>query len=64
MEQGRVPVIISDDWLPNPDIDWGSFSIRIAEKDVPRISEILEPYLPRMVEMEKAARVTWENISR
>ena len=38
---GRVPVIISDDWVPPPGPDWGSISVRVAERDVPHLPELL-----------------------
>lgn len=61
MEVGRVPVIISDDWVPPLGIDWDSFSIRIAEQDIDQLEEILEGYLPRLHEMEVTARRVWES---
>ncbi len=60
MESGRVPVIISDDWVPPGGIDWDSFSIRVAEKDIDQLDEILREHLPRMIEMEITARRVWE----
>jgi hypothetical protein len=37
MAAGRVPVIISNDWIPPPVGDWGAFSVRVKEADVTSI---------------------------
>lgn len=44
MALGRCPVIVSDDWVPIAGIDWDICSIRVKEKDVHRIPEILRAY--------------------
>ncbi len=52
LRAGRVPVIISDDWLPPPEIDWPSLSVRVAERNVaqlPRLLEDLEEAWPSLV---------------
>jgi exostosin family protein len=38
----RVPVIISDDWLPPPRVDWNRCAVRVAERDVHAIPRLLE----------------------
>ena len=61
MRAGRVPVIIADEWRENIiDGDWREFSIRISEKDVQLIPEILEALEPQASEMGKKARLAWE----
>ena len=42
MAAGRVPVILSDDWMPPAGPDWGRFSIRWPENDVDGLVEHLE----------------------
>ena len=42
MKSGRAPAIVSDDWEPPAGPDWESFSVRIAERDIERVPEILE----------------------
>ncbi|MGA2470757.1 MAG: exostosin family protein [Solirubrobacteraceae bacterium] len=42
LQTGRVPVIISDEWLPPAGVDWSSATVRVAERDVERIPSILE----------------------
>lgn len=38
----RVPVIVSDDWLPPPRVDWDRCAVRVAERDVHAIPRLLE----------------------
>ena len=60
MRAGRVPVIISDEWQENTiDEDWKEFSIRIPEKDVELIPNILEALEPKALEMGEKARLVW-----
>jgi hypothetical protein len=42
MQMGRCPVIVSDEWLEPAGMDWPRFSIRVPEKDVSQIPDILE----------------------
>jgi hypothetical protein len=51
MMAGRVPVVISDSWLPAPGIDWSRAVVRIAERDAPRIPALLEALEPRWPEL-------------
>ncbi len=40
MQAGRAPVIVSDEWLPPPFVDWDACSVRVAEDataDLPAI---------------------------
>jgi len=60
MQMRRVPVIISDAWVPPVGPDWGSFSIRVAENKIAEIPEILNLYVDRYEEMGKKARQAWE----
>ena len=39
---GRVPVILSDEWVPPADIDWTSCAVRIAERETRAVPERLE----------------------
>jgi len=61
MKMGRACVILSDAWHPNDDVNWSEFSIRIAERDAPRIPEILDQQVQRAAEMGARARQAWEN---
>ena len=44
---GRVPVVISDDWLAPPRVNWGGCVLRVPERDVQRLPQILEEYETR-----------------
>lgn len=57
---GRVPVIISDEWMAPEGPDWTGFSLRVAEADVPHIPSLLEAREPAAAEMGRAAREAWE----
>lgn len=61
MQVGRVPVIISDEWVEMPGIDWKQFSIKVKEKDIKKIAEILDERKSEAVAMGKTARKHWEN---
>jgi hypothetical protein len=41
LASGRVPVIISDEWVPPTGPAWDGFSVRVAEADVASVGEIL-----------------------
>jgi Exostosin family len=60
MKMGRACVILSDAWQPNDHINWSEFSIFVAERDAPRIPEILDRYAERAAEMGARARQAWE----
>ncbi|PSB59034.1 exostosin domain-containing protein [Chamaesiphon polymorphus] len=64
MRASRVPVIISDEWQENElaeDVDWPEFSVRIPERDIKLIPEILEALEPKALIMGQKARSVWEN---
>jgi len=59
---GRVPVIISDSWLPPPGIDWDQCSLRVAQKDVHQIPALLRAQ--RRTDwrrMQSAAMESWRD---
>lgn len=60
MKMGRAPVIISDGWHPNDGVDWDSFAIRVPEREVHRIPEILEKHVDCAGAMGARAREEWE----
>jgi len=60
MEMGRAPVILSDEWVPPEGPDWDAFSIRVAERDVLRVPEILRGSEAASEDLGKAARLAWE----
>jgi hypothetical protein len=60
MRIGRVPVILSDDWLPPAGPRWEKFSVRIGEDEFDRVPQILEQRESEAVEMGNLARAEWE----
>ena len=44
MSAGVCPVLIADDYLLPPRIDWDRFLLRVRESEIARIPEILEPH--------------------
>jgi hypothetical protein len=56
---GRVPVILSDDWLPPPRVDWSSCAMRVPEARVAEIPALLERREAEWPFMAEAARRTF-----
>jgi hypothetical protein len=59
MQNGRCPVIISDDWQPIAGIDWKKCSIRVAEKDVAGIYAVLHERVAESEALGRQAREVW-----
>jgi hypothetical protein len=60
MRMGRVPVILSDGWIPPSGPHWENFSIRVKERDFARIPRLLEQREADSVTMGNLARNAWE----
>lgn len=60
MQAGRVPVIVSDEWVEPDGPQWDRFSIRVREADVHRIPEIVSEADSRWSELASNARAVWE----
>jgi len=60
MMMGRVPVIISDEWVEPAGINWDEFSIRIKQKNVSIIPQILNERTAYADIMGIKARHIWE----
>lgn len=60
MRMGRVPVILSDQWVEPQGPCWEKFSLRVPEADFARIPALLEEREAAAVEMGLLARVQWE----
>jgi len=60
MRLGRVPVILSDDWVPPFGPAWADFAIRIAESRVDDVLEVIASREAHAAEMGAAARRAWE----
>lgn len=58
MSAGRIPVIISDEWVKPPGPRWDRFSVRVAEREVTKIPDLLRelaPDVPRLMREASAA---------
>jgi len=60
MEMGRVPVILSDEWVPPPGPRWDEFSVQIPERRVGEVPAILRKLSDRHEAMGRQARLAWE----
>lgn len=60
MKSGRVPIIISDNYVLPEGPDWQRFSIIVRENDIGRIPSIVQDHLPRWEKMARIARSEWE----
>lgn len=61
---GRAPVIISDDWVPIADLDWGQFAVFIKEKDLTDLPALLREHEHRWKEMGEKALEIYESFFR
>jgi Exostosin family. len=61
LKAGRVPVIISDAWIPPLGPEWERFALFVRESRIAQIPRWLEAMEPRAVEMGLAARAAWED---
>ena len=57
---GRVPVILSDRWIPPRGPNWDEFAIQVPERDFARIPRLLEQRESEAVKMGERARREWE----
>lgn len=60
MRMGRVPVILSDDWIPIEGIDWNSCSLRYREDQLFQLDSLLEAERPKAAQLAYHARKVWE----
>ncbi len=60
MEAARVPVIISDAYVPPAGIDWDNCSVRVSERQLERIPEILASRSADWPRLAANARRAWE----
>jgi len=60
MRVARCPVVVADDWLAPPFVDWDSCSVRIAEKDLRHLPAILREREADAEALGIQARVVWE----
>lgn len=56
MSAGVAPVLISDRYLLPPGPDWNAFLLRIPEKDIARLPELLAPHTASSLDRGRLAR--------
>jgi hypothetical protein len=61
MKTGRVPVILSDDWVAPVGPDWDTFSVRVPEARIAELPAILEERETNSERMGAKARTAWES---
>ncbi len=60
MQAGRAPVIISDQWVPPPQVNW-DFAVFVPEAEINGIPDLLESIRDEAFERGRAARAAWES---
>lgn len=60
MAMGRVPVIISDAWVPPCGPNWDACSVRVPEKQIQTIPKVLAELEQNAIQMGERARQEWE----
>ena len=60
LRAGRVPVVISDAWIPPPVGDWAAFSLRVAEAEIGLIPSICLAHRDAAPRMGELGRRTFE----
>jgi hypothetical protein len=59
MQAGIAPVLISDGYSLPPHVPWDTFLLRIPERDIARLPELLEPHVATSAERGRLARQAW-----
>ncbi|MEJ8820541.1 exostosin family protein [Variovorax humicola] len=59
MALGVPPVLIADEFVPPQGPDWDRCSVRVAEKDLPRLEQTLQAHLPKAADLGGEARKAW-----
>lgn len=60
MELGVAPVVLSDDWVEPPGPSWSTFCLRVPERDVARLPDVLRVLGHHAPKMGQLARAAWE----
>lgn len=60
LEAGRAPVIIADQWVPSPHINW-DFAVRVDENNIKSIPSLLRSLANEADDRGAAARAAWES---
>ena len=62
MRLGRAPVIIADDWSPPPFVDWERCSVRVPEKEIDRLPELLRHHRAQAQVLGDRANEEWNRV--
>jgi hypothetical protein len=60
MAAGVAPVLLSDDFALPPGPAWDTFLIRVRERDIAKLPEILKPYLESAAQRGRLARQAFD----
>jgi Exostosin family len=60
MQIGVAPVLVSDKFMLPDGPDWDSFLIRVPERKIKHLAEILESHISESAERGRLARLAWE----
>jgi hypothetical protein len=60
LQAGRCPVIVSDDWVPPPFVDWPSCSLRVREREIGDLPALLRAREADAPALGRRARAAWE----
>jgi hypothetical protein len=60
MEAGRAPVLLADEWVEPDGPDWSSFLLRIPERQVEQVPDILRRHDHEALSRGADARRAWE----
>jgi hypothetical protein len=60
LQVGRCAVVLSDEWLPPPFVDWSSCAIRVPESAVDELPSILREREAEAPALGREARAVWE----
>ena len=60
MELGRVPVILSDEWVAPEGPSWPLLSLHVSESRLKELPDLLRRFEPQAAEMGEQARLAWE----
>jgi hypothetical protein len=61
MRLGRVPVVLSDEWVPPDGPDWNACVVRVPEGEWDRLPSVVRTANDHRETMARAARKTWES---
>ena len=61
MRLGRVPVILADDWVEPSGPDWSTCAVRVSERNLARLPDLLNSRRADATTLGANARRTWES---